>query len=920
MAAESERPPYLNGASGSKGAKESEVASDTGHRLARGSNDMMEVSRPTIPTQGQAMSQVPKLLPNLSTYSAPTSTGNSAVSSRESSPVRISSRTANSPSTSRVSSQTRKGTPDRVSPTRASSNGQSSARTLQSSSGQRASPGPPTNPPPTLSPPPAPEAPANVPSPEKHNMPPWAGNRRTDQESTPSNTSLKRTSPSPSEEHCKVDRSTPRAATRVIVGQGPSLETVQEMASNPSTPSSDNALQPTTPDDARLHTIDEDPTPRASRHNTESGSDSGGNPSSKEESRADTTGTVKVPGTIMPQRSSTSLSAGARAKPTDGSVRNMIVETETVSSIPQVSLGVATGERGSSSRAEQGTLRMKPSTETIRPRKEKKKSRRANHLTTGPGTSKADIFEAKVASAVDEADVSDSDETFVYESNPPDPYPPRQSRYHSRTPSATSMASQVDQLAGRARGAMRDGSHSVTGKRSMKFTNNTYNSSMDGDAQEADGSRNAGRVEGSGTITPRHHHVGRHGRNGAYPSLFDGDGPFPQPQTQLKSPRHFIGSGYRHSRNSNTRSSPNYKTIANKKAGDVYDFDAEGADDERTPLVGTPRATRSRHGRRPNSASLRQMEYMAEQHRGCFSRYGSCAIILFLLLIVAGGAASFITAATKTLLDVQVVAIQNVLASEQEIMLDLQVEAVNPNIFPVTIDDADVNIFAKSRYVGTESSWQENSSDVELYRTPRVEQSRRRWYLSRLVRCLGNTECVEEAMKGHSKGPSDGGVDKGTDPIGDPEGDPQTMLLGRVFRFDSPLSFEASPWGHLVSTSKGQIRLARPGNKTESGGTERWERVLQHPFDLIVRGVVKYQLPLSSRFHSASISSTVRVIPDDDTHNPDSPDSTPPSNETAPRLSLVRRTTTPSSSVRLIADPDAQPEHQSGVSQRQFTA
>jgi hypothetical protein len=563
---------------------------------------------------------------------------------------------------------------------------------------------------------------------------------------------------------------------------------------------------------------------------------------------------------------------------------------------------------------------MKPSTETIRPRKEKKKSRRANHLTTGPGTSKADIFEAKVASAVDEADVSDSDETFVYESNPPDPYPPRQSRYHSRTPSATSMASQVDQLAGRARGAMRDGSHSVTGKRSMKFTNNTYNSSMDGDAQEADGSRNAGRVEGSGTITPRHHHVGRHGRNGAYPSLFDGDGPFPQPQTQLKSPRHFIGSGYRHSRNSNTRSSPNYKTIANKKAGDVYDFDAEGADDERTPLVGTPRATRSRHGRRPNSASLRQMEYMAQRQRGCFSRYGSCAIILFLLLIVAGGAASFITAATKTLLDVQVVAIQNVLASEQEIMLDLRVEAVNPNIFPVTIDDADVNIFAKSRYVGTESSWQENSSDVELYRTPRVEQSRRRWYLSRLVRCLGNTECVEEAMNGHSKGPSDGGVDKGTDPIGDPEGDPQTMLLGRVFRFDSPLSFEASPWGHLMSTSKGQIRLARPGNKTESGGTERWERVLQHPFDLIVRGVVKYQLPLSSRFHSASISSTVRVIPDDDTHNPDSPDSTPPSNETAPHLSLVRRTTTPSSSVRLIADPDAQPEHQPGVSQRQFTA
>lgn len=85
MAAESERPPYLNGASGPKGAKESEAASDSAHRVANGNNDMIEVSRPTIQPQGQAMSQVPKLLPNLSTYSAPASACDSAVSSREAS-------------------------------------------------------------------------------------------------------------------------------------------------------------------------------------------------------------------------------------------------------------------------------------------------------------------------------------------------------------------------------------------------------------------------------------------------------------------------------------------------------------------------------------------------------------------------------------------------------------------------------------------------------------------------------------------------------------------------------------------------------------------------------------------------------------------------------------------------------------------
>ncbi|KAJ5234581.1 uncharacterized protein N7469_003749 [Penicillium citrinum] len=922
MAAESERPPCLNGASGqSGGPKNTEAASEPAHRSVSES-DAKEASRPTIKSQTQAMFQPPKLSPSPSNTSVSPSAPNSAVSSRESSPVRFSSRTANSTSTSRIHSRSRKGSQERSSPSR-STNGVPSALPIPSStSTQRAQAL--SNNAPFLSPPPAPEPPANVLSPEKSNMPSWAGNRRTDLESTPSNTSHKRASLPASEDQAKVDRNNARTVTRGVSGQGSSLETVQEMASNPSTPSSDTATKPATPDDSRLHTIDEDPTPRAAKQNAESGSDSGGNRSSdtKEEARPNVGGNPKPAGTIMPKRSTTSLSAGARGKPADGSVRNMIVETETVPSIPQVSLGVGAGERGNAGRAEPGTLRMKPSTETIRPRKEKKKTRRPNALTTGPASSKADIFEAKVASAVDEADVSDSDETFVYESNPPDPFPARQSRYHSRTPSATSMASQVDQLAGRARG-MRDGSHSVTGKRSMKFTNNQnpFNPSLDGEMAEQDGSRNSSRVDGNGAVTPRHHNIGRHGRNGVLPSLFDNDSTLQPPQSQLKSPRHFIGSGYRHSRNNNTRSSPNYKTMGgSRKSNEMFDFDAEGADDERTPLVGTPRAPRSRgHGgsRRPNSASLRQMEYLRRQ-RGCVTRYGSCAMIIFLLMIIAGGATTFVLSATKTLQDVRVLAIQNVLASEQEIMLDLNVQAVNPNIFPVTIDDTDVNIFARSRYVGTDKLWRDHGTDGDLDHFPRVKESQRRWQLSQIVRCLGNMDCVREAQSRQSSTPRiQDGVDHGTDPITDPEGDQQTMLLGRVFRFDSPLSFDASPWENRPSTSKGQIRLPRPGNKTEEGGTERWERVLQHPFELIVRGVVKYQLPLSSRYYSAPISSSVKVVPDKDGdgNGDDPPNTTPPSNETA-HVSFTKRGPT---SVRLL-DTNAYPEQRSGFFKRQFTS
>lgn len=853
MAAESESPSYPNGVSGrSRGAEDDKPT--TSRASWQFGNDDGVAESTSAKSPGQAtIPQIPRLSSDPSTVSTV---------SRESSPTRPSIRASNSASTSRVPSLPRKGSENR-SPGRSSAT-QSGPSSLPSASAvQQASK---SIKPPALSPPPNAEPPKS-PSPDESIMPALSPSRRPDQDPALPNISSKRSVP-PDDNTAKGDRSTPRSVSRGLNGSGSALETVQETASDQSTPSTDTTVNNQPPEEYRLPKIDEDATPKAPRQNVESGSDSGGNKSS---GAADEARTSALPGltltrSVIPKQSSTSLS-GSRGKPTDGSIRNMTVETETVSTIPQVSLGVAAVDRGNLGRSDQGTIRMKPSTETIRPKKEKRKTRRPAALTSGGASSKADIFEAKVASAVDEADVSDSDETFVYESNPPDPYPVRQGRYHSRTPSATSMASQVDQFAGRPRAGLRDGNHSVTGKRSMKFTNNTYNSSVDGEAGD-EGGRHS-RAD-SGTHTPRRHHIGRYGRNNMYPTLFDGDGVVSQAQPSLKSPKHFVGSGFRQPRHAALRNVPNYRTISSsKKMGDVYgfDYDAEGADDERTPLVGSPRITRSRHGRRPNSASLRQMEYLQRRQQGGFARYCTSFLIGLLVLLVIGGATMFVVYVTKSLIDVQVIAIQNVLASEQEIMLDLNVQAINPNLFQVAVDDMDVNIFARSRFVGTDSLWRDYGSEKDRF--SHMEDSRKRGLMSRLARCLGDTVCIADTVSEPPIHPNDG-VDRGTDPIEtDPAGDPQTMLLGRVFRFDSPLAFEPSPWNHHASRSKGQIRLARPGNKTEEGGTERWERVLQHQFELIVRGVIQYQLPLSSRFYSASVSSSVKVVPQDDGDNND---------------------------------------------------
>lgn len=450
-------------------------------------------------------------------------------------------------------------------------------------------------------------------------------------------------------------------------------------------------------------------------------------------------------------------------------------------------------------------------------------------------TSKADIFEARVASAVDEADSSDSEETFVYESNPPDAH---SRRHHSRTPSAASLASQNDQHGLRHKHGIRSGSLAVTGKKSMKFTNSAYNNA-DGE-QGGDGGRGSTR---NGNATPRHHHISRYNRAG-HPSILDGDSPFTQ-ASRAASPRasNMTKSPRPHSPRLGNGRLPN-----NARKSDLYPDDAYEdavADDERAPLMGSVRVNRNRHGRRAGSG-LRRRD---GPPTSCLTRYGTCIVITLLLFLVCVGVATFLVAMNRPLMDVSIKHIQNVLASEQELMLDLHVKAVNPNLFPITITDLDVNIFAASPYVGTADDWRKDHG-----RRPSRGRGRRNRHVT----------VVTETFPWPSPSWPEGGVDEGTDPIDDPEQGGQKMLLGQVFEFDSPLVFEPSPMRRQASSSVAEIRLAKPGNNTEEGGSARWERVLQHPFDLIVRGVLQYQLPLSSKLRSTKVASQTHVTPETD--------------------------------------------------------
>ena len=439
------------------------------------------------------------------------------------------------------------------------------------------------------------------------------------------------------------------------------------------------------------------------------------------------------------------------------------------------------------------------------------------------------------------------------------------------------MASQIVDHGG-GRYSDPKGHNSIVGKKSMKFANNAGNlNGYNDDPSMTPGSANGRDVSGSGTIrantagTALHHHIGRHGRTGHHPtvldqeSLFaadrDGSGSSHYPNTGTSTPRSAHAgngnSGLRSNASSRTRLSPFPHTprtpahlripgSAKSTGGLPYELEA---DDERTPLLPPSRSPRTRHSRRlanshsggfrgtsgppssPYYASSREYRRSWPRACGC-ALLGGAAALLVVAVVVA------LVFCSKPLLDVHIHDIRNVLAADRELVFDLNVHAVNPNLVAIQVSSVDLLVNARSKYVGTGKFWREHGSSGA--------------YPARIGASPNRVNATDK-------------VDDGTDPIDDPKTeDPHNMLLGQIREFDAPLLFEASPLLHLESTSVSGVRITRPGNQTEAGGSDRWETVIQHPFELIVVGVVKYRIPISSRVIKTKVNARRMVYPDDD--------------------------------------------------------
>ena len=212
-------------------------------------------------------------------------------------------------------------------------------------------------------------------------------------------------------------------------------------------------------------------------------------------------------------------------------------------------------------------------------------------------------------------------------------------------------------------------------------------------------------------------------------------------------------------------------------------------------------------------------------------RFTLWMILVILSILGLGFVMGFLLATTKPLHNVAVADVFDILVSDEELMFDVVVEGINPGFLSVEISNVDLDVFARSAYV------QEDTASK-------------------------------------------------------PKGEPHTMLLGNIQHFEVPLSFEGGVLSRRLLKSVGQFRLVHPGRNTTSSpddddsddadmvlptesnsnspgsggsggdidnGQKKWARVSLHPFELIIRGVLKYDLLLSSN-KMASISKVSIIV------------------------------------------------------------
>ena len=92
-------------------------------------------------------------------------------------------------------------------------------------------------------------------------------------------------------------------------------------------------------------------------------------------------------------------------------------------------------------------------------------------------------------------------------------------------------------------------------------------------------------------------------------------------------------------------------------------------------------------------------------------------------------------------------------------------------------------------------------------------------------------------------------------------------FLGTIYHLEDPLIYQSGGlFQSVTSTATSQIQIKNPGStKDDTSGNARWSLLIRYPYELTVRGVLKYQIlpyfPTLTQLHSVRVCKMSRVDP-----------------------------------------------------------
>ncbi|CAB4252539.1 similar to Saccharomyces cerevisiae YNL054W VAC7 Integral vacuolar membrane protein involved in vacuole inheritance and morphology [Maudiozyma barnettii] len=294
----------------------------------------------------------------------------------------------------------------------------------------------------------------------------------------------------------------------------------------------------------------------------------------------------------------------------------------------------------------------------------------------------------------------------------------------------------------------------------------------------------------------------------------------------LPSQMHFTGN--RHPSYSFSKQPPVQGTFydytmspTQQQMGHTNEYTAlRGGPDQLAPAMTTRRKySRSNNGYSPHDFYGKKSTWSKLKSAFYFS-------FVMTVLVTIGFIFGFIIATNKELQDFNVVLVDNVISTTDELLFDITASAFNPGFFSISIFDSDLDIFAKSDHIP-------NDDD------------------------------------------DNGGDGNESDPFKDRNEDStETIFLGTVSKLDPELKFSGGFFNRKYDVSMTSLKIKNPAkNEDKSGrdntrssnqqedpdGSEKWEEIIKYNYDLIIRGNLRYKIPFFNNDRSIAVQRTANV-------------------------------------------------------------